>query len=188
MTHLVCLLEERSAEEMLRGILPKILPDHVHPIFIPFEGKSDLEKQMERKIRGWKQPDSVFLILRDQDAGDCRTIKQNLVRKVEQTRKDIKLILIRIACHELETFYLGDLRAVEQGLQLQKVAKKQQIRKFRNPDLLGNPSEELEKLTRNKYQKIQGSKAIAPHLDLSGNNRSHSFNILVSGIRRIVSL
>ena len=42
--------------------------------------------------------------------------------------------LIRIACHELEAWYLGDLAAVEQGLELKKLGKLQNQRKYRNPD------------------------------------------------------
>ncbi|MDR2141570.1 MAG: DUF4276 family protein [Deltaproteobacteria bacterium] len=61
--------------------------------------------------------------------------------------------------------------------------KSQEKKKFRNPDSLENPSKELIKLTKKKYQKIAGSKAIAPHLNLQlGTNKSTSFNKLLSGI------
>lgn len=42
MTTLVFFLEEASAKEMLHGILPKILPEHVVQRFIVFEGKQEL--------------------------------------------------------------------------------------------------------------------------------------------------
>ena len=50
------------------------------------------------------------------------------------------------------------------------------------------PGEALEgrvKLTGKRYDKVSGSRAIAPHLHLDAN-RSHSFRVLVKGIRRIV--
>ncbi|MDX8409536.1 MAG: hypothetical protein R8J84_05770 [Mariprofundales bacterium] len=37
---LVCLLEEPSAKEMLKGVLPRMLPDDVKITYIIFEGNS----------------------------------------------------------------------------------------------------------------------------------------------------
>lgn len=186
MIHLVCLLEEPSAEEMLKVLFKRLLPDDVYPVIIPFEGKQDLDKQLERKIRCWNQPDSVFLVLRDQDSGDCVAIKSGLLQKIQQAGKADKA-LVRIACRELESFYIGDMHAVEVGLGISGLAGLSVKAKYRNPDALGNPAEELMRLTGGKYQKRFGSRAIAPHLDLE-NNRSHSFNVLVAGIRRLVSV
>lgn len=60
MMTLVFFLEEPSAEEMLKGMLPKILPDCVVPRFVVFEGKQDLDKQLERRMKLWKAPNSRF--------------------------------------------------------------------------------------------------------------------------------
>lgn len=186
MITLVCLLEERSAEEMLAGIFKRLLPDHVSPIIIPFEGKQDLEKQLEKKIRNWQKPDSVFLIMRDKDAGDCVTIKARLLEKVKNAGKQ-NCSLIRIACHELESFYLGDLLAVEKGLELSGISRQQDNRKYSDPDRLANAKDEFKRLTKMQYQQIAGSRAIAPHLNLDGENRSHSFNVLISGIKHLIN-
>ncbi len=181
MTCFVCFLEERSAEEMLNILLPKLFPENVEFKFVSFEGKQDLEKQIEKKLRGWNRPNSVFLIMRDQDLGDCLSIKENLLSKIPNDKRN--QTIVRIACRELESFYLGDLKAVEQGLSLKNIAKKQKKSKFRSPDTL-NASEEIKILTKGEYQKIAGSRAIAPYLDLE-NNHSHSFGILLCGIRTI---
>ena len=187
MTFLVCLLEEPSAREMLEAILPKVLPQNVSVRYRVFEGKQDLEKQLARRIREWnKFPDTYFLVMRDQDSGNCLSIKERLRQKIETSGKPDRT-LIRIACRELESFYLGDLQAVEQGLKIKHVADRQEQKKYRTPDYLGNPCAELEKLTRQNYQKIQGSRDIAPHLQLNGSNRSHSFNVLISGLRDLFS-
>ena len=93
--------------------------------------------------------------MRDQDSGDCKEIKENLANICEEAGR--KGVLIRIACHELESFYLGDLAAVEKGLDLKGLERKKEQRKFRDPDLLANPSEEMFKLTNNIYDKISGS-------------------------------
>ena len=184
MMTLVLLLEEPSAKEMFIAILPKILPEDVTSKFIIFEGKQDLEKQLVRRLRGWRAPNTRFLIMRDQDAGNCcRTIKQNLFNLCREAGKPNAIV--RIACHEFESFYLGDLQAVEKGLVINGLSRLQNNQKFREPDNLSNPAQQLIGLTKKSYQKISGSRAIGPHLDLE-NNRSHSFGILLAGIRSLV--
>ena len=188
MKFLVCLLEERSAEEMLKGVLSRILPEgEICFRYIAFEGKQDLDKQIERKLRGWLQPDTFFLVIRDQDAGDCHAIKQSLAGKVESGGKQA-VTCIRIACRELESFYLGDLVAVEAGLSVRGLAHLQKKAKYRNPDGLDYPSKELIRLTKKEYGKVSGSRAIAPHMRLDGSNRSHSFNILLDGVKGLVGV
>ena len=78
----------------------------------------------------------------------------------------------------------ADLKAVEQALQMKGLAKKQQAKKYRTPDSLGSPSGELKKLTRQRYEKVAGSREIGKHLDLD-NGRSPSFRNLIGAIRRI---
>ena len=39
MTQLVIFLEEPSEKEMLKGLLPRFLPENIYPIYIVFEGK-----------------------------------------------------------------------------------------------------------------------------------------------------
>ena len=54
MSHLVFFLEEPSAREMLRGILPKILPADISTQFVVFSGKQDLEKRLPVRLRAWR--------------------------------------------------------------------------------------------------------------------------------------
>ena len=103
MSTLVCLLEEQSAAVMLEAVLPKILPDGTQCKFVTFEGKQDLEKKLTRRIQHWQEPDSFFLVMRDQDSGDCVSIKNGLKELVAQAGKADRTI-VRIACHELESF------------------------------------------------------------------------------------
>ena len=185
MKTIVFFLEEPSAKEMLEGLLPRILPAEVNTRFLVFKGKQDLEKNLVGKLRGWQLPKSVFVVMRDQDAGDCDVIKRNLVDLCRLAGKGDALV--RVACRELESFYLGDLDAVEKALEITGVSKMQENSKFRNPDRLSNPSTELEKLTKGIYQKVSGSRAIGQYL-APGNNRSHSFNVLLGGIRKMVEM
>ena len=185
MKNLVFCLEEPSAREMLEALLPRLLPGEVNFRFIVFRGKQDLEKQLVRRLRRWQTPDTAFVVLRDQDRADCREVKKRLVELCCRAgRPDT---LVRVACRELESFYLGDLEAVEKGLKLNGLAKKQRSRKFRDPDRLEQPSQELARLASWRYQKLAGSRAIAPYLRLEGN-RSRSFTVLVSGLRRLAGV
>jgi len=182
MRTLVCCVEEASAKEMLIHVFSKLGFSNDRYQFIVFEGKQDLDKKLVTRLKAWRDPNAVFLVLRDQDSADCRAVKQSLISLCQNTEKTF---IVRIACHELESFYLGDLAAVEQGLGLAKLSRQQNKKKFSNPDRLSNASQLLKDLTNGKYQKILGSRAISQHLDV-GNNKSHSFNVLVKGIIQIL--
>ncbi len=183
MMELVLFLEEQSAEALLGQLLPRLLPVDVTFRCIPFEGKQDMEKQLGKRLRAWRKPDCLFVVLRDKDSADCKAIKQNLVEICQNAGKP--KTLVRIACHELESWYLGDLRAVESALDICGLAKKQHNKKFRNPDRLANPKQELRKLTKGQYQPVNGSREIARHLSLA-QNQSTSFNVFISGILRLI--
>ena len=184
MKELVFLLEEESAKAMLESLLPRILNPEIQPRFIPFEGKQDLERQMTKRLRGYINQQARFIVLRDQDsAPDCLALKKKLAEHCQNAGKAGKT-LVRIACRELEYFYLADLAAVEQALKINGLTQRQGSAKFRNPDRLGSPSKELETLTHGNYQKVIGSREIGSFLN-TANERSASFKNLVSGIRKL---
>jgi hypothetical protein len=180
---LVFFLEEPSAEEMLKGILPRILPADIISQFVVFRGKQDLEKRLVLRLREWRRPNTRFVVMRDQDASDCVAVKSTLATLCRQAGKPEAMI--RVVCRTLESFYLGDLTAVERAFGINGLANQQRKKKFRSPDDLGNPSEELSKITNLRYQKISGSRIIAPLLSME-KNHSHSFNVLIRGIHRIL--
>lgn len=183
MRTLVVFLEEPSAAELMKVILPKLLPENMTFKCICFQGKQDLERNLVRKLRGWLIPDSVFLVMRDRDSEDCVAVKNRLVDLCRQAGRPNALV--RIACGELESFYLGDLPAVSSAFACKVPTSR--VAKFRSPDRLGNAADELGRLTAGEYQKISGSRLIAPLLKLDGTNCSHSFNVLLSGIRRLTA-
>lgn len=184
MSELVFLLEELSAKAMLEGLLPRLLRDNLTVRYIVFEGKSDLEAQIVKKLQGYRNPNAHFVVLRDQDAGDCREIKNILVQKCQQAGR--RNTLVRIACHELESWYIADLAAVELALRVHGLAGKQNKTKYRTPDSIANPAQELSVLTKQQYQKVGSSRVIGLHLDID-NKRSPSFAIFIAGIRNLMS-
>jgi len=185
MITLAFFLEETSAKVLLEGLLPRFVPmDRVALRLIPFEGKQDLERQLVRKIRSWRTPNTRFIILRDQDAGKCKDVKKRLVALCREAKQP--QALVRIACQELESWYLGDLAAVESALKIEGLADHQKKARFRNPDNLYKPSMVLEKLTAGRYQKVSGSRAIGLHLRMDQSNLSVSFQVFMTGIRELL--
>lgn len=172
-------------KEVLKVILPQIVPEDVAFEILPHEGKSDLEISIPKKLKGWRSASGIqicFIIVRDQDSGNCIEIKEKL--------KDICVqaghlnVLIRIVCHELENWFLGDLQAVEKAFGIKNINDLQRKAKYRNPDKIANAAEEIKSLIKG-YQKIKGAKAIAPHMCIE-RNLSQSFNAFVNGVRRLV--
>ncbi|GAB4063858.1 DUF4276 family protein [Uliginosibacterium sediminicola] len=183
MRELVFLLEEPSAKAMLETLLPRVLKEDTKVRCISFEGKQDLEKQLMRRIRGYQNEQARFIVLRDQDSHpDCKAVKNKLLTLCAASGKSTRC-LVRIACRELEAFYLADLQAVGQALGISNLVQHQHNRKFKAPDELGSPSRELKTLTSNRYEKVAGSRAIGRHLELD-NSRSPSFHNLVTAIQR----
>lgn len=183
MTEIVFFLEEPSAREMLKGLLPKVLPENISVQYIVFEGKQDLGKKLPIRLRAWQKPDSRFVVLCDKDSADCHQVKESLVEKCNASGKPETLV--RIACHELESWYLGDLAAVANSIGPGNLERHQNKNKFRAPDQLANPVQELKKIAPS-YQKVAGSRAIGPNLSLS-ENCSVSFNVFLSGLKNLIA-
>jgi len=163
MRTLVIFTEEMSAKVMLEALLPRLLPQTIKILCVAFEGKQDLEKQLPIKLKGWRRPDTTFIVLRDQDNGNCHDVKHKLKSICDVANKP--KVLIRIACRELESWYLGDLAAVETSLKIDGLSALQAKIKYQNPDNIAHPSIELKKITKNRYQKsvaLVSSESICP--------------------------
>jgi Domain of unknown function (DUF4276) len=183
---LIFLLEERSIKTVLEVILPKLIPEHIHYICIDHQGKQDLAKSITTKIKAFHaNPDTKFIIVHDQDSHDCRTLKADLMGLCQKAGKPNSII--RIICHELESWFLGDLVALEKayGLKPQSLSRRQGQSKFRDPDQLNSAKEELKKLVSEYYPGTH-SRAIAPHLSLT-DNKSRSFQVFINGIQQILT-
>ena len=125
------------------------------------------------------------MILLDQDGEDCQSIKKRLVKKCKKLDASKKW-MIRIACHELESWYFGDIQATSRALQKPELIRCKNKRKYRIPDEIKNPAKELEKITGGTYQKVGGSRSIGRELSTELKaNRSHSFRIFAKAIQNI---
>ncbi|MBI5497778.1 MAG: DUF4276 family protein [Deltaproteobacteria bacterium] len=182
MKTLVILMEEQSAKALLEGLLPRILPGNTRVIPLVFQGKQDLESNITRKLQAWQDDKASFLILRDQDNATCKAVKDGLVRRCQASGK--RRWKVRVACRELEAWLLGDLAAVEAGLNLHGVAQMQGKKKFREPDNTQRPSDVLREVTGGAYQKVGGCRAIGPYLSLN-KNASPSYRVFVDAVKEL---
>ena len=175
--NLVFLLEEASMKEFLDLLLPRILPSDIAFQTIPHQGKSDLQKSIPIKIKNWNISDTKFVI---EDSADCRELKAKLLQLSEAKDKEV---LVRIACKELESWYLGDLSALEKAYHMKNLQILSGKKLYRDPDKIANPKQELKKLIP-AHQQLSGARKIAPLIDIE-NNTSESFRFFIKGVQKL---
>jgi hypothetical protein len=89
--------------------------------------------------------------------------------------------LVCIAVHELESWFLGDLMAIGLAYNKPDIIKREKQKKYRDPDFLSNPSQELQYIIGH-YRKPAAAEKIAPHLDIQ-RNKSSSFNFFIKELQ-----
>lgn len=183
------LTEEPSMENFLREILPQVLPvDYqldINCFIRPHEGKSSLKKSIPRKIKAcsnYGYPVKV-LIIHDQDSNDCKRLKNDLLKLCESTTHIP--VIVRIACKELENWYLGDMQAIEKTYPKSKAASLTGKAKYRNPDNVFG-AYELEQMASD-FSKTHASREVPKHMIIS-SNKSPSFNHFLTGLNKLISL
>ena len=177
MRRIIFLLEEYSMKVLLDGLLPRLIPG-LQFLCVSHEGKQDLEKSVPKKLRAWHEPGVRFVVLRDNDGCDCHALKDRLVTLCRNGgRQDT---LVRIACQELEAWYLGDLDALAEAFGKQQLRNVSARARYRDPDAVVRPSAEIEKLVP-EFQKVSGARRMAKLLSRD-NNRSRSFQVLIGGV------
>lgn len=178
MKRLVFLLEEYSMKVLLEALLPRFFPD-LQFLCVPHEGKQDLEKSVPRKLRAWNEPGVRFVVVRDNDGADCRALKSSLVALCAQGRREDTLV--RIACQELEAWYLGDADALAEGFRDEKLRALAAKERYRDPDAVVQPAKALEELIPS-FQKVSGARTMGPLLRHA--NGSRSFKAFLDGVGR----
>ncbi|WP_419186179.1 DUF4276 family protein [Rohdeia mirabilis] len=162
---------------LLEGLLPRLFPE-LRFFCVPHEGKQDLEKSVPRKLRAWREPGVRFVVIRDNDGGDCAALKQHLQSLCSDgQRKDS---LVRIACQELEAWYLGEPDALADAFEQESLRGIGKKARYRDPDAVARPSDELERLAP-AFQKVSGARLMARHLTRE-RNQSRSFHATLDGI------
>lgn len=182
----IFLLEEPSMRVLLDGWLPRLFPgwvDGQHFQCIPHEGRSDLDRSIPRKLAAWRIPGDRFVVVRDNDNGNCIDLKERLrLLCVQSSRPET---LVRLVCQELESWYLGDLAALAAAFGIPKADSAALRKRLSDPDGWQKPSAEVKRLVPS-FQKIGGARAMAPRIAVE-HNRSRSLQVFVAGVRRIAA-
>ena len=153
-------------------------------VFVVFEGKQDMHKELPRKLRSWMRNSDRLVILRDQDSADCSLLKSELrALCVEAGRRDV---LVRIACRQLESWYAGDWGGVARAFGRPTLARLDRKAKYRDPDSLGNPFDEIRRELP-VFQKVSGGRQMGRFISLTGS-RSASFDVFLRGLDRFTRL
>ncbi len=180
MSRIVFLLEDYSMKVLLDGLLPRLFPELSFSC-VPHEGKQDLEKSLPRKLRAWREPGVRFVVVRDNDGADCRDLKSRLVALCASGGREDALV--RIACQEVEAWYLGDPEALAAVYGEPTLRALGERARFRDPDTVQQPAAALSELVPS-FQKVSGARAMARVLS-GTRNASGSFHTFLDGVRKV---
>ena len=180
------LVEEPSAEEALRHILPKVLRGRAKSKIVNLGSKYKLLKLLPARLAAYRVriddgEDLRILVLIDRDADDCVKLKKQLEQIVGAAGLPTKshpdaagrfLVVNRIMIEELEAWFIGDTDALRSAFpSLPPIRNARGI--FNNPDnVQGGTWEALHRLLkrhgiyRSSYPKIEVARRVAPHLTI----------------------
>ncbi len=162
---------------LLEGLLPRLYPKMAF-VCLAHEGKADLDRSFPRKLRAIRTPGTRFVILRDQDHANCLQLKDRIRDGCRHAGREDTLV--RIACRELEAWYLGDLPALEEAFGMSGLTGLERKARFRDPDAVQNPAVAIAGLVPG-FQKVSGARRMG-RVMCPEENRSHSFRTLIRGL------
>jgi len=196
--HIEFLLEELSMEAFLQAWLPSFLPAGCTFETHPFQGKRDMLRKLQGRLRGyryWLPDNHRLVIVMDCDGDDCVELKNRLERVCQvaglQSRRSgdrgIWQVVTRIAIQELEAWYFGDWEAVRQAYP--RVPHNIPGRQgFRYPDKIGGTWEAFERILKrsgyhgNGLPKVETARNVGKYIDVS-RSISPSFRSLANALR-----
>lgn len=193
MNRLEILVEEQSMEALLKVLLPQILPNGwtvgTNVFIRPHQGKGDLQKSIPIKFKAFSRlPQKTgFIILQDQDANDCKNLKAELVALCQQNNMGNACpFKVRIVCHELEAWYLGDVKALSSVFPHKFKAKQFENKNMcKDPDSVINPKKQLKNIV-GEYAQIATASRIANKMVVN-NNRSESFKQFICAVEMLTN-
>ena len=167
--------------DLLNVLLHRLFPGLAFRC-IEHEGKRDLHRSVARKLRAWREPGARFVVMRDQNAADCHTVKARLKALCEQGGHADALV--RVVCRELEAWYLGDVESLVGAFpgSARRLRRELNKRRYRDPDTVVRPAQVLEDLIP-EFRKRPGARAIGKLL--SRENRSRSYQVFLEGVERL---
>ena len=177
--HFEILVEEPSMEAFLNELLPRLLPEGRTFTVHSFQGKNDLFRKLEARLRSyasWLPQDWRIVVVVDRDNDDCQCLKQKMetiaaqVGLQSRTRSPSCWQLVnRIVIEELEAWYFGDWEAV---VSIYPKLPRTLPQKYRRPDAIaGGTWEAFERLLqrhgyfRGGLAKIEVARILGQRID-----------------------
>lgn len=199
MRRIEALVEEPSAEAVLKVLLPRIVKGRATFKIINLGSKHALLKKLASRLRGYatrlsEGEDLRIVVLVDRDQDDCLALKAALERAARDAGLTTKsaatgtqpfTVVTRIAIEELESWFLGDPAALRATFpRLPEINLR--TAPFRNPENGGSWEALHRYLKKHGYYpgtfpKIDAARRIAAHLN-PGTNRARSFNVFCEGL------
>lgn len=198
------LVEEQSAEEALKHLLPRLIGQRAQWKVINLGSKYKLLRALPQRLAAYCRriglgEDLRVVVLVDRDNDDCETLKRQLEDAARVAGLATKSapdadgrfrVVNRIVIVELESWFIGDPAALRKAFTgLPAIDANKGI--FRNPDN-GGCWEALHRflkkhgIYKSSYPKIDAARRIAPSLDLHAN-RSRSFRVFVQGVEALLA-
>lgn len=198
------LVEEPSAEEALKHLLPRLISRRAHWKLINLGSKYKLLKVLTKRLTAYRRrieqgEDLRIVVLVDLDNDECEALKRQLEGAAQDAGLTTKsapaangrfLLVNRIVIEELESWFIGDPVALREAFSsLPRIDANKGI--FRNPDN-GGSWEALHRflkkhgIYKRSYPKIDAARRIAPKLDVHAN-RSRSFRVFVQGVEALLA-
>ncbi len=179
------LVEDYSTRKFLEGILPRLGFENFE--IKHHRGKEDLVSNLEKIIPSLSKRAQQIIIILDQDNQNCIKLKSKLTDKMVNCVCEYK---IRIACYELEAWFLGDMAAISKCSPRFRANFFQGKEKYRDIDNISGPkpSNLLEEIVpgweKDYANKPRFAEKIAPFMSLEQrnskeSNRSYSFHVLL---------
>lgn len=200
------LVEELSAEEAMRVLLPPLVGPEVTLEIHSFQGKRDLLAKLADRLRGYARwmasgVETRVVVVVDEDRQDCRALKARLEAAAAAAGLRTKsvagpgepfLVLNRLAVEELEAWFFGDCEAIRQAYPSVPASLEHRAR-FRHTDAIaGGTWEQLERVLQGAghhlggLSKVHAARDIARHMDPFCNT-SPSFNCFVAGLSDLLA-
>ena len=126
MIRLEVLVEEPSAEEALRNLLPRLVRGRARAKVIDLGSKHKLLKVLDARLRAYRRrvdsgEDIRLVVLVDRDADDCECLKARLEQaaakaglptKTQPDDRGVFVVVNRVVVEELESWFIGDSAAL----------------------------------------------------------------------------
>jgi hypothetical protein len=202
--HIEFQVEEPSMEATLAIIVPRIVADRASHKILNYKSKYGLLKKLPDRLRAYQRRIATgenlrIVVLLDADDENCVALKRIMeamaVASGITTKATVRsgqpfVVLNRVVCHELESWFLGEPGALRRAYPRLR-SDFGNRRPYGMPDQIRDPWKQLLRLLRKssyqrqKFSKIDLARRVAPYMTLN-DSRSPSFRVFVSGVEEML--